>query len=135
MTEQTQGMDVVNRTFEDALRAEPALAAVDCAVRALVALATPERRVCSECLWYRVIKPLASPWIGWERGCIPRNADDFDQGFRIYSAAELLTEPESTPAETEAETWLRSSQAFDLVTGEWLRIAETRSAICAMCSE
>lgn len=114
--------------FRRALDAEPMLRAIDAMVDALVALA-PSRRsgqpMCAGCIWDLIVKPLASPWVGWERGFHPDVAEDprpdeDPLSLRIMSAADW-TLPPRTDATTDTERWLRTSEAFDLVTDEWLR--------------
>ena len=53
--------------YQRALNAEPALQPVVDLVDALCALVRPSDRLCSGCVWERIVKPMVRPLIGWER--------------------------------------------------------------------
>lgn len=114
--------------YEKALAAEPKLRALDLAVRTMAALVRPGDRMCSGCAWSRIVKPLARPLIGNERGTVPTNAKDRRRGDDGWSMsvipASLLKGPDMTPADTATERWLRSMEAWDAVTGTWLRLLQ-----------
>lgn len=74
-------------------------------------------------VWLGLIKPWASRLVGWERGAI-FSADDVDPSKILaeISGDKLIDWLEKVDRYTEPETytelWLRSSQAFDVVTDE-----------------
>lgn len=109
-----------------AIDAEPDLAAVDAVVDTLCARVRPEDRLCAGCAWENIVKPLASPLIGWERGVPRPDALDADANLADQLRARMTTgdkfifgnrPPEPT---TDTERWLRSSEAWDAVTKVWL---------------
>lgn len=114
-----------------ALTAEPRLAPIDTLVRALTRLA-PTRRarrtMCASCVWVRIVKPLTVPLVGWERGYPPRPPLDLDAprtGLLYVNVAELLDNaPGRPPADTPIEEWLRTTEAYDAVTGTWLQLLD-----------
>lgn len=124
-TEPTTAPTWPDDPYEKALAAEPHLRAVDRMVRAFVALA-PTRRsrtpMCAGCIWEQVLKPLAQPWVGWDRGDPADQAPETPRRtWRAISLDEFLDKPDRRPhAETTTETWLRSQEAWDAVTDKWL---------------
>ncbi|MEV6049730.1 hypothetical protein [Streptomyces sp. NPDC052107] len=111
-----------------ALHAEPRLQTVVNVVDALATLARPTDALCSSCIWEHLVKPMIVPLIGWERGYLPQSAKDPAPGensWRPVSAAELLgSEERRTPATTETEKWLRSSEAWNGFVGPLLKRLE-----------
>ncbi|MCQ4193865.1 hypothetical protein [Streptomyces parvulus] len=107
--------------YERALSAEPELRAAVAVVDALTALVRPTDRLCASCVWDAVLKPVVSPLIGWERGCVPETAPDpRPEGAApvFLTRAELMADrPDRVPATTETEAWLRSTEAWDGFTG------------------
>jgi hypothetical protein len=122
---------VSTAAFRRALDAEPQLQALDLMVNALVALAPTKasgRPMCHACIWEMILKPLVSPWVGWERGYLPDQAEEprpEGEQLRGRSLAELLAIPDvRAEATTQTEQWLRTSEAFDVVTAVWLHRLE-----------
>lgn len=118
--------------YERALAAEPGLRAIVTAVDALCALVRPSDTLCHGCVWDAIVKPLATPLIGWERGYPPKTAKDPspDRGWRITSGADLMAEWKEAekhriPATTDTEKWLRTSEAWDAFTTVLLDRLET----------
>lgn len=116
--------------FEKALAAEPNLRTVDRMVRAFVALA-PSRRssvpMCAACVWELVLKPLTYPWVGWGRGRpaaqAPAEQPPLLRTFTVTELRRALT-PSRPPAESDTEAWLRTSEAYDVVTDRWLKMLD-----------
>ncbi|PQP24139.1 hypothetical protein [Rhodococcus opacus] len=120
--------------FERALRAEPKLQALDKMVRSFERLA-PERvsdddldaglgvPMCGGCIWDLILKPLTKPWLGWDRGDHPEEAEDNPNSWKAIDITALLALPPtpSTPATTETEKWLRTTEAWDVVTEVWIK--------------
>ncbi len=111
--------------FAKALAAEPRLHAVDRMVRMVVAMA-PTRRsgkpMCSDCFWTNVLKPIVQPLIGWERGDPGEEPPEKPHGVRMLSHAEVMERRRPRPrATTSTERWLRSAEAYDVVTDRWLK--------------
>lgn len=113
--------------LERACAADREIRALDQVVTALCVAATiGDGPACSACVWERVVKPLAVPLVGWERGYPPAAAND--PGSSSWGPVDLgpvlarLDEREAhrTPATTETERWLRTQDAWDAVTGEWI---------------
>lgn len=114
--------------YERALAAEPRLAAIVTAVDALAELARPADVMCAGCVWDGIVKPLATPLIGWERGYPPAAAKDPSpgDGSKLYTGTDLMAAYEEAqkrlaPATTDTEKWLRTSEAWDAFTGELIR--------------
>ncbi|MFD6973554.1 hypothetical protein [Streptomyces sp. NPDC059949] len=114
--------------LDRATRAEPRLQAVINIVTALTALVRPTDTMCGGCVWDEIIKPLALPLIGWERGYQPAEAEDPDPDrmWRLINASDWAAgwqdaEKARTPATTDTEKWLRTSEAWDSVCGELIR--------------
>lgn len=110
--------------YDRALAAEPRLRAIVTTVDALIELVRPGDTMCSGCVWDAIVKPLAIPLIGWERGYPPDTAKDPspDGGWRMLSGGDLMAEYEEAqqrlaPATTDTEKWLRTSEAWDAFTG------------------
>lgn len=112
--------------LERACAADRAIRALNQVVTALcVAAATGDGPACSSCIWERIVKPLATPLVGWERGYPASEAKDPTSGLAVVDlgpALKWLDERDAhrTPATTETERWLRSQEAWDAVTGEWI---------------
>lgn len=108
--------------YERALAAEPRLRAVVTVVDALTELVRPTDRMCSGCVWEKIVKPMVLPLIGWGRGHLPHQAKDPDPrppGLYLIRASEIPW-PERTGADTETEKWLRSVGAWDAFTSTLL---------------
>lgn len=113
--------------FAKAMAADRQLRALDVMVRTLAALPRPGDTMCSGCVWSRILKPLALPLVGFERGTVPTNAEDPKPGgggLRVYTGDELMAaaDVKRTRAETDTERWLRSQEAWEAVTGTWIAI-------------
>lgn len=106
-------------TRADALTAVPALAAIDRLVAALVAGAPTDQPFCASCVWEDILKPLATPALGWGRGYA---ADPATTGSNWLSRADLIAVAgdEPSPATSDLERWLRTPDAWAAVTGSWL---------------
>lgn len=104
--------------YRRALVAEPRLRAVVALVDALCTLVRPTDRLCSGCVWETIVKPLTTPWIGWERGYVPEQAQDAPRGWSPVCLADLLAEQDerATTATTATERWLRTSEAWEAFT-------------------
>ncbi|MEU5097597.1 hypothetical protein [Streptomyces sp. NPDC020996] len=114
--------------YERAVAADPRLRALADLVTALCQFVRPADTMCGGCAWENLVKPLATPLIGWERGYRPEPAKDPtpDGGWRLYTSRDLTAaleaaERERTPASTATEQWLRTSQAWDAYCGELIR--------------
>lgn len=114
--------------YKRALAAEPRLNAIVTTVSALCELARADDTMCAGCIWDSIVKPLTTPLIGWSRGYPPKEAadpDPNDHGWRLISGADWFAEFEETakhrtPATTDTEQWLRTSEAWDAFTSELL---------------
>ena len=109
--------------YQRALDAEPVLRAMACAVDTICTLVRKGDALCAGCVCEAIIKPLVHPWVGWGRGYPAEQAKDVPRF--CASLAELVAEidvddRDRSPATTETERWLRTSEAFDAVTDEWL---------------
>ncbi|WP_068154407.1 hypothetical protein [Rhodococcus phenolicus] len=125
----TNTNDTTTDLYERALAAEPRLRALDLAVRTMAALVRPGDMMCPGCVWEQVIKPLARPLIGNERGTVPANAKDPADSWDPVNLADLLgtldeARERRVPADTETERWLRTDEAYDAVTDTWLHLIE-----------
>lgn len=114
--------------YDRALAADHRLRALANFVTILCDLVRPADTMCGGCAWESLVKPLATPLIGWERGYKPECAKDPDEqkAWRIYSGEELLAgweeaERDRTPSTTETEQWLRTEEAWDAFCGELIR--------------
>ena len=115
--------------YRRALAAEPGLKRLDHMVRLLAATAPKRKPFCCGCIWERILKPLASPLVGWTRGYPQEQASDPDAdgttGFEFVSMAEVLERMDERPApSTDTEAWLRSTEAWDAVTDTWLELLD-----------
>lgn len=83
----------------------------------------PDDTFCAECYWL-VFKPLVTPVLGWSRGYPLRHQpepSDKPSTLTPVNLSELMERDltRDTPM-SEFEAWLRTSEAFDLVTDHWL---------------
>lgn len=103
--------------YERALAAEPQLEAV---VRVVDALLLIDDEKSDELDHWGIIKPLIVPWLGYQRGTIPVNAQDTEAPStpKIRGVEELVqaNRPRPVPAATEIEKWLRTEEAYDAFT-------------------
>jgi hypothetical protein len=117
--------------YQRALAAEPQLQPIVQLVKALCTLARPTDRMCDCCVWDLILKPLAKPWLGLNRGKLPEQATD-DPPWIIRPPVRLgevigpadsliLSNARGIPATTETETWLRTPEAHDAFTKELRR--------------
>lgn len=118
---------VATDAYRRALAAEPQLQAVEATVDALSAFVRRSDTMCAGCVWEAIVKPLASPWVGWARGFLPHPAKDPDPtpgaSWRFVNLAEWIEQQPKrvrSDASTDTERWLRTSDAFDAVTDVWL---------------
>lgn len=113
--------------YDRALAAEPALRAAVAVVDALSALRRPSDRLCANCAWEDIVKPIVTPLIGWERGYHPEPAADPRPEGELIELLAMgeLPDPPRTPATTETERWMRSMEAWDGFTGVLLDRLET----------
>lgn len=110
--------------FVRALAAEHRLRPIVALVDALCDLVGPGDVMCAGCVWETIVKPLVRPLVGWERGCAGREAKDAvpgETGRRPCNMGELMAELDGdelrrTPATTNTERWLRSTEAYDAFT-------------------
>lgn len=104
--------------YRRALAAEPGLKAAHRIVRILAVAGYDGAET-----YDGILKPLAYPLVGWQRGTHyhAHNPEDMPQRTGWISFADL-PDPITTKAEpaTEEEKWLRSQEAFDAVTDVWL---------------
>lgn len=113
--------------LDRAIRAEPRLQAIVNIVTALTALVRPTDTMCGGCVWDEIVKPLALPLIGWERGYPLKAAPDPGTvTWLLVTGGDWVKEWDEaertrTQATTEAEKWLRTSEAWDSVCGELIR--------------
>lgn len=125
----TNTNDTTTDLYERALAADPKLRALDLAVRTMASLVRPGDMMCPGCVWEHIVKPLAVPLIGWERGLPIESAKDPGDSWEVVNLADALdaldeARERRTPADTETERWLRTDQAYDVVTDTWLRLIE-----------
>lgn len=115
--------------LERACKADRRIRALDQAVTAMcLAAAVADGPACSGCTWTRIVKPLALPLLGWERGYPQASAKDPrapGEALRLVNVSEELAgqaerESRRAPASTETERWLRTQEAWDAVTGLWI---------------
>ncbi|MFE6194126.1 hypothetical protein [Streptomyces sp. NPDC057838] len=114
--------------YERALNADRQLRALADLATAVCEFIRPADTMCGGCAWDTLVKPLATPLIGWERGYPPESAPDPETqgGWKIVSGSDWLAvieaaEKDRTPAATETEKWLRTSEAWDAYCGELIR--------------
>ena len=104
--------------YRRALAAEPDLRAVEKVVHALADL-----NVMPGTVYDAIIKPLADPLIGRNRGTHhhAHNPEDLPSPSSIVRASDFPSPiaSGSKPA-TDEEKWLRTREAFDAVTDVWL---------------
>lgn len=130
---QTQGDHMTTTeatfTFQQTIEADSQLRAVDALVRVLAATApAPESDapMCSGCVWEHIVKPLTTPVLGWSRArphrdVRPPSADPFE----VVDIAQVMSEAHDNPKPpptNDLERWLRTSEAFDVVTDVWLAL-------------
>ncbi|MFC8408548.1 hypothetical protein ACFUG9_34035 [Streptomyces griseoincarnatus] len=118
----------MNTDYERALNADRRLRALADVVNALCEFIRPADTMCSGCAWDSLVKPLATPLIGWERGYPSEPAPDPEVGggWKFVSGSDWLAvfeaaEKDRTPATTDTEKWLRTSEAWDAYCGELIR--------------
>lgn len=105
-----------------AMNRSPEIRDLHTLVGLLVALApSPEsgQPYCSACLWEFIVKPQASLVLGWGRGYPAEDANEPKDWWRPVD----LSQPgddRRTPAANPTEAWLRSSEAWDLLTNWWM---------------
>lgn len=109
----------MTHSYDDALKLEPRLTAVERMVDTVCLYVRPTDEFCHACYWESVLKPIVTDLVGWGRGYPPEQADPNPRSS--WAPIDLADLPDPTPAENDAEKWLRSSEAFDLVTDELLR--------------
>lgn len=106
---------------ERALAADRHIRALDRAISLLVATApTDGSPYCSGCLWEVVVRPLATPLVGWGRGRPQEQAPDSDEPVIVLLSDVDPDDFRPTPAETVTEEWLRTSETWNAVTGWWM---------------
>jgi hypothetical protein len=112
----------MNTIYGRALAYEPALQAAVAVINALSALRRPSDRLCADCVWEDILKPIVTPLIGWERGYHPEPAADPRPGGELieFLTMDGLPDPPRTPATTETERWMRSTEAWDGFTSALL---------------
>ena len=81
----------------------------------------PDHEMCAGCIWERMVKPLVSPLLGWERGHPVGEAKDpepYSFAAHVLDWDEFWSKQDDrSPATTETEKWLRTSDAWDAFTG------------------
>lgn len=113
--------------LDRATNAEPRLQAIVNIVTALTTLVRPTDTMCGGCVWDEIVKPLVLPLIGWERGYPPKAAPDPGNfAWVLVSGGDWArefaeAEKTRTPATTDTEKWLRTSEAWDGFCGELIR--------------
>ncbi|MEU0428519.1 hypothetical protein ABZ235_33945 [Streptomyces canus] len=114
--------------YERAMNADPQLRALADLVTALCQFVRPADTMCGGCAWDSLVKPLATPLIGWQRGYPPETARDPEPNrpWRLIIGRDLTTEWEAAkrdrkPATTDTEAWLRTSEAWDGYCGELIQ--------------
>lgn len=75
---------------------------------------------CAECYW-EVFKPLVTPVLGWGRGYPPHHEKEpsDDSSFIPVDLSQIEAREPDIPT-SEFEAWLRTHEAYDLVTDHWL---------------
>ena len=103
--------------YERAAAAEPMIRALDRMVDLAVKYLRRGDSFCSGCYWELVLKPLLTPMVGWQRGVvdIAEDPDPDAPRFRMLSLDDLPPVKRSE-ATTETETWLRTMEAWDVVS-------------------
>lgn len=78
---------------------------------------------CAECYW-EVFKPLVTPVLGWSRGYPLRHQvepSDKPLAYSPVNLGEIMVGDSARDTPTsEFEAWLRTHEAYDLVTDHWL---------------
>lgn len=108
--------------FEKALTIVPELRAINNMVRVFVALAPKNQPMCTDCIWGTILKPMVYPLLGWGRGLAPESAEDMSFSLMFTGEDFANIKDKHTEATTKTERWLRSSDAYDLVTDRWLEM-------------
>lgn len=121
-------MSTEQTDYDRALDADYRLRALADFVTVLCQFVRPADTMCGGCAWETLVKPLAMPLIGWERGYQPEPAKDPDPtgGWRLISGGDWAAaweeaERHRTPATTDTEQWLRTEDAWDAYCGELIR--------------
>lgn len=117
---------LVTFTMEECLEADRRLQALDEMVKVLAARAPKNSPQCFGCVWEQILKPLVVPCLGNSRNR-PRDAHSPAPGGRSWAEpldlAALFQEETQWPEPTTAmEAFLRTSQAYDLLTDKWLKL-------------
>jgi hypothetical protein len=113
--------------YDKALAAERQLQPIARMVEAFAALAPAPRSrksMCAGCIWDLILKPLVRPILGWDRGYPPEQApaEPRDSWQPMDLEALLAEDDEARPEpDNEIERWLRSSEAWEVVTDRWLK--------------
>lgn len=111
-----------NSNYGRALAASGHLRALDRTIRLLCALAPKTEPFCAGCIWEDILKPLATPLVGWSRNR-PLAAHEPSEPWQAVRLVDLVKEPRPRfAAGNPAEAWLRTEEAWDAVTDEWLRL-------------
>jgi len=101
--------------YASALAAEPQLQAIESLVGVLVANAPKGRPYPYAPIYiWGIIKPLVNPWVGGGRGYLPRQAER-----KVFDPT---TDLERLEATTEIERWMRSDEAYVVVTNHWVSL-------------
>lgn len=106
-----------------AIAADHQIRALDRTVRLIAALAPSpdsDTEMCHGCLWSGIVKPLAQLLLGPDRGIVDEAEDRTTDGW--IDLASVFDELDREPPSTETERWLRSDEAWNAVTGEWVRL-------------
>jgi hypothetical protein len=126
MTTAPTETDMADDSYTRALSAEPSLHAIERLVEALCQLVRPDDTMCGDCVWEQIVKPLATPLVGWERGMYSHAEDpDPKTPLRFYTGGELMKiheEEERRRGEPRSatEAWMRTSEAWNAVANRWL---------------
>src|SRR4051794_41812555 len=109
--------------YRRALAAEPQLRAVDHLVTTMCTFVRPSDSLCHGCAWKRMVKPLVTRLVGWERGMAYTAHDpDPDDGatLKVVNLGALMDEHDQAaahrpPADTDTERWMRGQEAYNAV--------------------
>lgn len=106
--------------FDKACLLDRHLAVVNHIVGILCELVRPEDTMCAGCIWDTVVKPLITPYVGFNRGLPLREAQPYKPGGEVEmkSLLDWLNESDEkrVPATTDEEKWLRRQSTWESFT-------------------
>ncbi len=117
--------------FDDLVKLEPELGPIETAIRAVVLVPN----FCANSVWYGYeglgFKERMSKLVGHCRGIIPGTGIAATGKKMFYTMRELMDDPQQkTPATTEEERYLRSSDAYDVAYDHLYKLLPDCQAGC-----